>query len=626
VTTRRFYKLSLAATIATLVQIGSGGLVRATGSGEGCPDWPKCFGRWVPPLQSHSLIEYSHRLIASIAIMLVLATAVVAVARFRREPRLLWPSVAAAVTIIGLAGIGAAVVKTGLNEALVSVHIAIAMALVGAVVYTTVNAACIDRFERGKVKGPVNPRTARLTVAALIATFAVIILGADVRGSGAALAFKDWPLMDGRLIPDLGGLATRHFLHRVAVLLDGILIAALIVNARKAKPRDAAVAIFSTFAGALFAGQALVGAAQLWTNLASVPVALHVWMSSLVWASLAASFTVTRRLAACAVPELPGRARRPEPMPVSGAQVIAPEEAMALRTVPLRAKLRAYYQLTKPRIIMLLLVTTVPTMILAHRGFPSLWLVLATLAGGALAAGSANAINCYVDRDIDAVMARTRNRPLPLHAVEPEDAMWFGIALGAVSFALLATTVNVLAALLAVAAILFYVFVYTLMLKRSTPQNIVIGGAAGAMPVLVGWAAVTGRLAAAPVMLFFVIYYWTPPHFWALAMRYERDYEAAKVPMLPVIASVRDTTRQIVLYSVLLFAVTLLFASVAHMGAIYVVSAIALGAYFVVEAVRLWRDPSNAAAMRLFKYSITYLTLLFAAVAVDALIRIPAVR
>jgi protoheme IX farnesyltransferase len=285
-------------------------------------------------------------------------------------------------------------------------------------------------------------------------------------------------------------------------------------------------------------------------------------------------------------------------------------------------RVRAYIQLTKPRIILLLLVTTVPTMILAAGGVPAVWLIAATLAGGTVAAGSANAINCYIDRDIDSLMRRTRNRPLPAHTVEPRNALVFGITLGLASFGWLAWQVNLLAAALSTSAILFYVFVYTIALKRSTPQNIVIGGAAGAVPVLVGWAAVTGRLAAAPVVLFFIVYYWTPPHFWALAMTVERDYETAKVPMLPVVAGPEQTTRQIVLYSVMLTAVTLLLYPVARMGVVYLGSAAVLDAFFIERSIRLWRNPASPAAMKLFKYSITYLTLLFGAIAVDAVARI----
>jgi protoheme IX farnesyltransferase len=281
----------------------------------------------------------------------------------------------------------------------------------------------------------------------------------------------------------------------------------------------------------------------------------------------------------------------------------------------------AYVALTKPRIIELLLVTTVPAMVLAEEGLPTLWLVAATLIGGTLAAGGANAINQYVDRDIDEVMRRTRRRPLPSHTLSPSRALAFGIALGAAGFVWLAVFVNLLSAALATAGLLFYVFVYTLWLKRRSVQNIVVGGAAGAVPALVGWAAVTGRVGWPAVVLFMVVFLWTPPHFWALALRYERDYAAAGVPMLPVVAGTSATIRQILLYAVATVAASLVLVPVAGMGWVYVASAIGLGAWFLWAAARVRTRPTLPAAMALFRWSISYLALLFLAVAVDALVR-----
>jgi len=229
-----------------------------------------------------------------------------------------------------------------------------------------------------------------------------------------------------------------------------------------------------------------------------------------------------------------------------------------------------------------------------------------------------NSLNCYLDRDSDGVMRRTRRRPLPARRVEPERALAFGFVLGAISYLFLSVTVNVLAASLALSAIAFYVFVYTMWLKRTTTQNIVIGGAAGAVPALVGWAAVTGTVAAPAWILFAIVLVWTPPHFWALAMRYAGDYAAAGVPMLPAVRGERETRRQILLYSLALFGTTLLLVPIGHMGAVYTATAIVLGGVFVWRALRLWREPSDA--MRLFRYSIVYLGLLFAAVAVDAML------
>ncbi len=284
-------------------------------------------------------------------------------------------------------------------------------------------------------------------------------------------------------------------------------------------------------------------------------------------------------------------------------------------------KAKAYVSLTKPRIIELLLVTTVPTMVVAARGLPDGWLVVATLIGGTLAAGGANAINMYVDRDIDAIMHRTSRRPLVTGAVTPTAALTFAIALEVAAFIELALLVNLLSAVLAVTATLFYVFVYTLWLKRTSTQNIVIGGAAGAMPVLIGWAAVRGTISLAPIVLFGVIFVWTPPHFWALAIRYRADYVAAEVPMLPAVATMESTARQIVIYTVVLWATTLAFGAVGGMGPIYWVSAVVLGGVFLASALQLYRERTEARAMRLFGWSITYLTLLFAAIAVDQLVR-----
>jgi heme o synthase len=290
---------------------------------------------------------------------------------------------------------------------------------------------------------------------------------------------------------------------------------------------------------------------------------------------------------------------------------------------------RGLVALTKPRIIELLLVTTVPTMLLAQRGVPSVRLILVTLVGGALAAGSANTINCYLDRDIDAIMKRTARRPLVAGGqgtIRPGEALAWGITLGVGATALLGLMANWLAAALADAAILFYVFVYTLLLKRRTPANIVIGGAAGCFPVLVGWAAVKGTIAVPAIVLFTVIFLWTPPHFWALAMKFRSDYAAAGVPMLPVVATAAEVTRKIVWYSYAMVAATLALAPYA--GWIYSAAALGLGGWFLAEAHRLHAIASRAGAdpgtrpvpIRLFQASITYLTLLFVAVAVTALL------
>ena len=287
-------------------------------------------------------------------------------------------------------------------------------------------------------------------------------------------------------------------------------------------------------------------------------------------------------------------------------------------------KARAYIALTKPRVIELLLVTTAPVMVLAQQGIPNLWLVVATLVGGSLSAGSAGAFNCYLDRDIDRVMKRTENRPLVTGELTDREALVFAWIVGLASIAWLAVTTNPLAAALSASAILFYVLIYTLWLKRRTAQNIIWGGIAGCFPVLIGWAAVTGSLTWAPIVLFGVVFLWTPPHYWPLSMKYRDDYAAVGVPMLSVVRGRSAVGMQVVLYAWATVACSLLLIPIADMGILYTVVAIASGIWFIVEAHRLYdeaiRGVKSLKPMRVFHSSISYLTLVFVAVGIDPLL------
>ena len=291
-----------------------------------------------------------------------------------------------------------------------------------------------------------------------------------------------------------------------------------------------------------------------------------------------------------------------------------------VRPRPLLATLGAYIRLTKPRVIELLLVTAVPPMVLAQQGVPALSLIAAVVVGGALAAGGANTINCWVERDRDQLMKRTHKRPLPQGEIIPARALAFGIILNVLAFVLLASVANLLAATLTLSATLFYVFVYTLWLKPRTVQNIVIGGAAGAVPALVGWAAVRNGLGAPAWGLFAIVFFWTPAHFWALAMKYRDDYAAAGVPMLPVVHGVELTTRRIAAYATITVALTFAMTLTGDVGRVYAVSVLVLGAIFVTRAFALVREPTPARAIQFFGWSNVYLMLVFVAVAVDALV------
>jgi protoheme IX farnesyltransferase len=450
--------------------------------------------------------------------------------------------------------------------------------------------------------------------------------------------------MNGQLLPTLSddptaaALQVAHVAHRIAAAIVGLILLAVAVvvwrTARQGPRGDAGDARGdSGAAGAqrllglvgtatvLYAIQVIVGALQIWTTLAAWAVSLHLALGAAIWGLL---------VAASARAWYDARVLRREAHP--GGDVTTASGAPDDRASPSpgwRGRVNAYVALTKPRIIELLLVTTLPAMVLAWRGVEGMdptrfaWLAVATLIGGTLAAGAANAINCYLDRDIDELMVRTRRRPLPAHEVAPQDALAFGLVLTVVSFAWLTFTTNLMAAFLALLAIGFYVVVYTLLLKRSTPQNIVLGGAAGALPPVIGWAAVTGDIALPALLLFAIVFYWTPPHFWALALRIRGDYAAASVPMLPVTHGVRETTRQIALYTVLMVALTLVFFAVAQMGLVFLAGALVLGGLFLAHAIAMARDGTDARAVRLYRYSITYLAALFGLIILDVAVFLP---
>jgi protoheme IX farnesyltransferase len=539
-----------------------------------------------------------------VVVVLVGLQAFLARRSYRRVPQIVRPALAAVALVLFQAALGGVVVEGGLEAAVVAVHFTTAMALLGVLVNVTANS--FPTVQPPPMRPPIgggDAGFARLTAGTAAAAGALLIVGAYVRAEGAGLAFRDWPLMDGRLVPGLGGVATLMFVHRVLAALVLVLVIWLAIRAHTMVRRSRDLVILSTAALALFGVQVMVGAANVWSGLAPAAVTAHVALSAIIWGVLVAIATVSRRFARG------GRTR--------------PAEADARgngRHGSLQQTTAAYFQLTKPRIIVLLLITTVPAMMLAERGMPSIWLILATLVGGTIAAGSANAINCYLDRDIDEVMRRTRTRPLPSRRIAPERALAFGYVLGAVSFFFLSIAVNVLAASLALSAIAFYVFVYTMWLKRTSVQNIVIGGAAGAVPALVGWASVTGTVGVPAWILFAIVFVWTPPHFWALAMRYRGDYAAAGIPMLPVVRGPEETRKQILMYSLVLLGTSLLLVPFGKAGVVYAVAAVVLGGWFVWRALRLWRGASPAESMRLFRFSIVYLGLLFAAVAVDAVL------
>jgi protoheme IX farnesyltransferase len=582
------------------VLITIGGLVRASGSGLGCPDWPKCHGSWIPPLDAHALIEYSHRLSAAIVGGLILVIAFIAWLRFRSNRAIFWPAIGALAVVVVQGGVGRVVVEKELSSHLVALHFGISLTMLGLLVVLTANAYLPGAGRFGS--------TARLAWLSVLAVGTVLMLGALVTQWKAGLVFPDWPLMDGNLIPTSAQpAAIIHYLHRVAALLLGFLLAYNVFRVRRSHPGGSLVRALSASTFFLWFGQVVVGAANVWTRSPAWAVVLHVLLGSLVWVSAVAFAMTAYRTSRRRDPDATGR---------RDSQVLPESE-------PRLERVKAYIALTKPRIIELLLITTVPSMVLAAGRWPTTALVLATLIGGSLMAGAANAINCFVDRDIDSVMERTAARPLPRGKVEPPSALRFGIVLAVAGLAWLLLTVNVPAALLSLGALLFYVFVYTIWLKRSTTSNIVIGGAAGAVPVLVGWAAVTGRVSIQAAALFGIVFYWTPPHFWALALRYRADYGRAGVPMLPVVRGVDETVKQMVLYTVATLGLSILLFASASVGAVYLAALVVLGVVFLASMLYLASDSSARRAMTVFRTSILYLSALFIFVAFDVITSAP---
>jgi heme o synthase len=601
----RFTKLASATVAMTFVLVVVGVIVRSTGSGLGCPEWPTCHGSWVPPINDlHAIIEWSHRSTAAIVGILALALGVSAVVSYRRRPSIVWPSLAVLLLVVFQALLGKVTVESELAGDIVTAHLATAMTLLALVIFVAVRSALPAAIP--EISGWSG--TTRWLAIAAAGVFALLLLGSHVTATGTALVFPDWPLMNGGLLPVLTAATTPHAVHRWAAGLVALPLVAATVAALRDRLAHSAIRPLALMAAGLYLGQAVVGGLQVLTRLAVWTQILHLALGAAIWGLLVTATLVSyyhvRRSVVRNTDE-------------SGVAAVSTAER------GFGGALRAYVALTKPRIIELLLVTTIPTMVLAQRGVPSPWLIAAVMIGGTLAAGGANAINQYVDRDIDDLMRRTRHRPLPRHAVEPRAALVFGIGLSLVSFVWLTLTVNLLSALLSASAIAFYVFVYTLWLKRTTPQNIVIGGAAGSVPVLVAWASVTGTVGVPALVLFAVVFYWTPPHFWALALRYKGDYATARVPMMPVVRGEAETARQITLYSILLVAVSLLLLPTAQMGLIYLTSALVLGIAFLWYAVRVQRNAIDGrAAIGLFRFSISYLTLLFAAIAADSLLHL----
>ena len=590
--------------VVTFALITIGGLVRATESGLGCPDWPLCHGQIIPPFEYHVLIEYSHRLTASVVGLLVVACTALVWLRHRESAGLKRLMAVAVVALIVQVILGGITVLTELPAPIVTAHLFAAETLFAMLIVAALIARPATTALQAARKHPYFN-----TVLAMAAVSMVILLtGTYIVGSGASAVCTSWPLCTSDWLPNFG-LQWEHMAHRLIAGLGGLYIIVAALKARRYKGQSRALAGMGMGAAALVVAQVLAGAANPWFRFVPAAQVIHLSLASALWGHLIAMAVVAARLKFEPDEEVAAPDR-------GGGDAI--EAGASSASGSLRTVISDYVALTKPKVMSLLLVTAFGGMVLAAEGLPGAGLIATVILGGALASGGASALNHWLDRDIDRLMARTATRPVASERVSGKQALVFGLILNVLAFALLWWGANLLAALLAMGGSVFYVLVYTKWLKRTTTQNIVIGGAAGAVPPLVGWAAVTGGLELPAFYLFAIIFFWTPPHFWALALLIRRDYAEAGVPMLPVVAGEESTRRHILLYTLALMMLTiLLYLATDSLGLVYLTSAIVLGLGFVVYALRLFRQHGPRAAAPIYRYSLLYLALLFAVIMGD---------
>ncbi len=665
---RWYQRLTLATAGAIWLLIVLGGLVRVTGSGQGCgASWPMCHGQLIPNLEYHELIEWNHRLIAFLVGWLMVITVGTTLLWYRQPRRLMWMAILAAVTYIGQAILGGITVLLHLDHTWVAAHMGNSMLLLASVVllalFSRVSVSS-SRFQVSGLDGETQNSkfTHRATLraeiqnserwlrgvvlGALLWTYVGLFTGSAVIGADANLACSAWPQCgENQLLPETAAQWI-NFGHRLAVgLSDVLLLVVAVMIWRSNRRQDRRLMNTTRILAGIYISQVFVGAFTIWLGAPPFMKGAHLALAAATWATLVVMTAFVwigpAKSSRFQVPgskldsgsgsdggdsgkELEVEVEKPEVQRPKVGVLNASSVTNNLKLKTQNSKLGIYLGLMRLKVIPLLLIPTLCAMLIAAVQHPVqgtlLPLIGWTLLGGTLATGGAHAINQYLDRDIDARMRRTRRRAVASGQLAPENALIFGIALTIVGVLQLALTVNWLAAGLALAGNLFYVFVYTIWLKRTSTQNIVIGGAAGAVPPLVGWAAVTGRLDLPALLFFAIIFFWTPAHFWALALVRKEDYEAAGVPMLPVVRGEKVTRWNILLYAVLLVAVTILPFAVNALSWLYLVTAVGLGTLLVSRAVGLLRKGTAIRAWRLFKFSNTYLAVLYLVMVIDRVV------
>jgi heme o synthase len=593
---RGFLYLLLATAILVFLVIVGGSVLRVTASGGACPDWPTCFGGITPPAGESAMLDYLHRVTTIISVALLGTASWMAWRRYRNEALIVNPLVSAAALVAIQVGLGAFLSQLAERSWMSAVHLGLSLLVLGLLLIAVV--AAFYRSSGVTVSAGLEFRSpfARLALVSLAVVFLLLVSGAVVAGSGSSRLCNTWPLCNGVL----SGWQTGEWLnafHRLAVLLAAVLLGWMFIQAWRSQRTQTPVITAATATVVLFFSQALLGS-MLVEGYPPYLLVLHQATAVSVWAALLIT-------AVCA-----GFAGRNAEQERLEAEQVKGRKGMA----------RDLLMLTKPIVVVLLLVTTYAGMVIGARAWPSLSLTFWTLLGGFMAAGGSGAINQFIDRKDDQKMQRTQKRPIPSGRLTPGEGLAFGVGLALASFFLMVAFVNFLAALLSLAGIIYYVLIYSIFLKKTTVQNIVIGGGAGAIPPLVGWAAATGSLNLPSLFLFAVVFMWTPPHFWALALVRRNDYARAGVPMLPVVRGEQETRWQIFVYTLELVGLTLFLPLFGLGGSIYFIGAFVLGGWLLYSAWKVWKQGGNKLAWKMYRYSSMYLAFIFVVLMVDALL------
>jgi len=603
-----YYKyriLLLTGSILTFLLIVAGVVMRVTETGAACPDWPTCLGSWMPPQESSALLSYLHRGLTILSGVTLLCAGVIAILHYHRFKWLTLSLLGASLLLVGQILLGRFLTIEESSPIGTILHLGLALGVLAILVgittitFTVPQASGDSRGEKQIIHLRYRSPFARLSLLVFGALFVLLVTGAFVSASGGSELCQGWLLCNGQFPPsDLP--AWIHFLHRLITFLVGILFALTLLQAWKTQRSQTGIIVASSAAVVLFISQALMGSVEADRGFPAYLLGLHTATAVAVWVAMVIQVIMVG---------LAGRSKEAEA-----------EDVAAIPVRRAAGLVKDFLMLTKPVVVALLLVTTFAGMVVGAASWPTFELVFWTLLAGAMAAGGSGAINQYIDRFDDTKMQRTSRRPIPSGRMTPGEGLAFGVMLAIGSFYLMVAYVNFLAALLSLAGIIYYVLLYSIILKKTTVQNIVIGGGAGAIPPLVGWAAATGSLNVPALFLFAVVFMWTPPHFWALALVRRVDYARAGVPMMPVVRGERETRWQILIYTIELVVLTLMLPLFGLGGSIYFVSAAVLGGLLLYSAWKVWRTEGNKVAWKMYRHSSMYLAFLFLALMVDALI------